>query len=237
MQQHTGMSPRWPDTSLASQSTSAWGGKGLVRLSIRLLSCRTGYCSPIRGQYSVMWYDAFSNTRLTTKCEIDNNVDCYGVIGELCVGSGKKYEGLKKEQVLLLSTTVRVKYVFQLLCQLSRLRQKASAMHNYLPSVTFQWVKGLKMALSCYGCVTIHCYDEWPGISFIWRANGGHFAVCMTWLSWRCTAPTNYPTVTQYVIQTLHNWYILVGQQSNIYTQLTRPFPPNVEVGWLNSHL
>jgi len=32
-----------------------------------------------------------------TKCEIDNDVDCYSFIEELCIGSGKKYEDLKEE--------------------------------------------------------------------------------------------------------------------------------------------
>jgi len=53
---------------------------------------------------------------------------------------------LKKEQVLLLSETVREKDVFQLLCRLSRLRQKRLLW--WLPSGIFQRVKGLKTASS-----------------------------------------------------------------------------------------
>jgi len=49
--------------SLGSQPTSAWR-EGSGELSIRLLSCRTGYWAPIRGQYSGMWYVATPNTRL-----------------------------------------------------------------------------------------------------------------------------------------------------------------------------
>ena len=58
--------------------------------------------------------------------KIDNNVNCYSVNGELCI---KKYEDLKEEQVLLLSETVKEKYVFQLLCQLGRLWHKAFTMN------------------------------------------------------------------------------------------------------------
>jgi len=32
--------------------------EGSGQLSIQLLSCHTGYCGPIWGQYSVMWYVA-----------------------------------------------------------------------------------------------------------------------------------------------------------------------------------
>ena len=43
------------------------------------------------------------NTHLTTKCEIDNDVDGMPqwISGELFVGSGKKYEDLKEKQVLV----------------------------------------------------------------------------------------------------------------------------------------
>jgi len=71
--------------------------EGPGQLSIQLLSSLTGYCGPIWGQYSVMWYVATLNTHLMTKCEIDNDVDSMPQwISEELFRSGKKYEDLKE---------------------------------------------------------------------------------------------------------------------------------------------
>ena len=45
------------------------------QLCIQLLSSHTGYYGPIWGQYSVTWYIAALNIHLTTKCDIENDVD------------------------------------------------------------------------------------------------------------------------------------------------------------------
>ena len=60
-----------------------------------------------------------------TKCEIENDVDGMPqwISGELFTGSGKKYEDLKENQVLVFSETVRGKDI--LLCRMDRLRQNA----------------------------------------------------------------------------------------------------------------
>ena len=60
------------------------GGKGLFNWVFKCCPRWTGYCTPIRGQYSVMWYVAVPNTHLTTKCEIDNDVDCHSGSAEIC---------------------------------------------------------------------------------------------------------------------------------------------------------
>ena len=79
--------------SLASQPTSAWEGKGLVnwllKHSIQLLSHRTGYCSPIRELYPVMWYIAIPNTRLTAKTIMMLTATVQWISRELFVGSVK----------------------------------------------------------------------------------------------------------------------------------------------------
>ena len=66
--------------------------EGPGQLCIQLLSIHTGYCGPVWGQYSVMWYVAALSTHLMTKCKIDNDVDSMPqwISGELFVGSGKK---------------------------------------------------------------------------------------------------------------------------------------------------
>jgi len=69
--------------SLMSQPIST-RREGSGELSIQLLSRRTGYWAPIRGQYSGMWYVAASNTRLTTKCKMNNHVYCHGGSAENC---------------------------------------------------------------------------------------------------------------------------------------------------------
>jgi len=50
-----------------------------------------------------MWYIATLNTHLTTKYEIDNDVNGVSqrISGELFVGNGKKYEDLEEKQVLV----------------------------------------------------------------------------------------------------------------------------------------
>ena len=62
------------------------GGKGLVNWVFNCCPQWTGQCAPIRGPHSVMWYVATPNTRLTrsTKCEIDNDVDCHSGSVENC---------------------------------------------------------------------------------------------------------------------------------------------------------
>ena len=53
--------------SPTSQSTSAQRGKGVVNWVYNCCpSLHDGYCSPIWGKYSVMWYVATLNTNLTT---------------------------------------------------------------------------------------------------------------------------------------------------------------------------
>jgi len=78
------------------------GREGSGQLSIRLLSHCTGHCIQSEDIHSecphymynedalqrendlisVVWYVAFSNTRLMIKCEISNGINCYDVIGE-----------------------------------------------------------------------------------------------------------------------------------------------------------
>ena len=50
-----------------------------------------------------MWYVAALNIHLTTKCEIENDVDGMPqwISGELFTESGKKCEDLKEKQVLV----------------------------------------------------------------------------------------------------------------------------------------
>ena len=62
-----------------------------------------------------MWYVAALNIHLTTKYEIENDVDGMPqwISGELFTGSGKKYEDLKEKQVLFFfSETMRGKDIF-----------------------------------------------------------------------------------------------------------------------------
>lgn len=75
-----------------------------------------------------------------------------------------------------------------------------------------------------------HCCHEGSG-SLIWRTNSWNCAVCMDTVTWRCAVLTDHPTLTQYILQTLHNWLHSSGM--TMYTQLTRAFPPLMEVDWL----
>jgi len=142
--------------------------EGTGQLNIQLLSHHTGYCGPIWGQYSVMWYVAALNTHLMTKYEIDNDVDSMPqwISGELFIGSGKKYDNLKEKQVL----------------------------------VCFFWDYERKGYLCCSA--------EWIDYDKV---------LCMAWLSQHCTALTNYPKVTQYVIQMLHSW-LYSGGRTVVYS-------------------
>ena len=133
------------ENSLANQPTSTQGGKGLVNRVFK--SCLTALDIASQSEDSIRLCDTLpppTPILLTTKCEIDNNIDCYSVNGELCI---KKNEDLKKEQVLLLSETVKEKDVFQLLCQLGRLRQNAFAMNVCLLEF-FNRSRDFKMASS-----------------------------------------------------------------------------------------
>jgi len=124
-----------------------------------------------------------------TKCKIDNDVDSMPqwISGELFVGSGKKYEDLKEKQVLVLSETMSGKDIFVALpngwtttkCFLCRYLK---GVHN-----------GIVLALSLLMHMKDLVEEQTVNISeFAWHG--------------RCsTAPTNYPKVTQYVIQMLHN--------------------------------
>ena len=122
-----------------------------------------------------------------TKCKIDNDVDSMPqwISGELFVGSGKKYEDLKEKQVLVLSETMSGKDIVALpngwtttKCFLCRYLK---GVHN-----------GIVLALSLLMHMKDLVEEQTVNISFAWH---GHCS----------TAPTNYPKVTQYVIQMLHN--------------------------------
>jgi len=57
------------------------GGKGLVNGVFKCCPLHTGYCAPIRAQYSVMWdVGCCPHTHLMTKCEID----CHSGSAENC---------------------------------------------------------------------------------------------------------------------------------------------------------
>ena len=128
------------------------------------------------------------------------------ISGELFTGSGKKYEDLKEKQVLVFSE--RIGYL--LLCWMDRLRQNAFYVGTS---------KDYTVALS--GCVSTH---EGSG-SLTWRANGQYLFVCIAWPSQHCTTPTNYPKVTQYVIQTFHNWLYSGGRAVVYSVDKTLPSP------------
>jgi len=71
---------------------------------------------------------------------------------------------LKKEQVLLLSETVREKDIFQLLCRLSRLRQKR--LLCMIAFWHFQWIKGLKTASFCFASLFVAIMKDQVQSSF-----------------------------------------------------------------------
>ena len=56
------------------------GGKGMINWVFKCCPLHSGYCTPIRAQYSVIWDVAAPNTHLTTKCEID----CHSGSAENC---------------------------------------------------------------------------------------------------------------------------------------------------------
>ena len=93
--------------------------EGFGQLHIQLLSRCTGYCGPIRRQYSVMWYVAAPKIRIMTKCGIDNDINCQSRSVENCLW--EEYEHLKEEQALASETERKVAL---LLCWLDRLQQK-----------------------------------------------------------------------------------------------------------------
>jgi len=139
---HKTFSPRyWPHPLLR---TSIKPGhfhtrrEGFGQLHIQLLSHCTGYCGPIRRQYSVMWYVAAPKIRIMTKYGIDNDINCQSRSLENCLW--EENEHLKEKQSLA-SETVRGKL---LCCSADWIDYNKSFYNTCLLSGIFQWGKGVQ---------------------------------------------------------------------------------------------
>ena len=85
----------------------------------------------------------------------------------------------------------------------------------------FQWVKELQDVMVLFASL----------LSWSWRTNSWNCALCMDTVTWRCAVPADHPTLTQYILQTLHNWLHSCGIA--IVYSVGQSLPSRTEVDWL----
>ena len=98
-----------------------------------------------------------------------------------------------------------------------------------LLSGNWHFFNGSRNYRTSWSCLR-HCCHEGSG-SLIWRTNSWNCALCMDTVTWRCAVPADHPTLTQYILQTLHNWLHSCGIA--IVYSVGQSLPSRTEVDWL----